>query len=1136
MHAEACAPSTVHQRLKSNTMKLDISRFLASYRRLFLPCKALLLMLICYAALSNTVMAQFDIRWMDVGALKNKYGVRGAIEEARMDTEGMHWPAELLHVGHTRAEGFWVGVKDWINANGDTLAYSVARMGPREIPEGHIIPVSSRLVSRWAKPEVSVNGLVHLPNFEPQKIDEIDPNLPADQLMHNVYRTFQGVEIDQKIYAFSNEHHDDYHLIVRTFTNTGNIDADPEVELPGQTLNEVLFFNVYRWMGRAQAAWSASTAQAWGKFNMVDIVGDGNGDYPVDFTAIYSWAGFDPDFSSGNWDILGSPMLRRNQWTASSDTTGRLAGMSMQGLVILHADNAANDKTYDPLIQPKTLGWMDMDEVLAGDDGSEEDYYELGILTRENPINVPGGSSRMFPHYANRIEPSGNFWEPQFDASTGKQGGHGSTVAYGPYTLAFNETITVVEALVANGLSYEAADFVGQSFKRSGFDDDLIIEFDANGDGQIDTTPFNYDVYDNGTESQTKNQWFLSARDSMFKAMNKARLVWEQSQNMSQYPMLVPPQPPASFDLLTFDNGIELNWETHSGAQNPQNWEIHRTTSYADNLPYERIATLDGTARSYFDTDLVRGVDYYYYLQAVGATNAEDPDGLTGTPGGLPLKSSRYVAQTTINAFLFERPEIPPYLTFLEAPDGYRDNMFASNSMSMSGNRLAVGAEEELKEGEKVGGVYIFERRDDGSWSSGTLIQALDAMANQKFGHTVFLDGDHLFVSAYGDSTRGHDAGALYVFNRLSGDFWAQTAKLVPDDLEANDNFGYAVDAYENWLIVNAPGDDDAGEDAGAGYLYQRQVDNSWRLASKLTSSEGAFLRAPLAIDDKQAFMRWIMQTDSGMEHKIQIFAQNSDGLWAEAGQIESNDSTPADGFGTSLVLDGNDLLVGANNVVTPVDFLTGAMYAFIRHSDNTWEERKKMLLFKPTTPGVFPNQIAIDGNRALASTGTSAFVYQKSEAGEWGRVTELEFERFENGYYRYGNTVALSGNIAVVGATGLSQYVVPSAYAFDLSGIQATSIEEDATPQTDTYLLDQNYPNPFRSITTIPFHVPRPAAVKIELYNVLGQRIRTVTDRTYSAGQYQINLEAEGLPSGTYFYKLIAPDKTITRSLMVLK
>lgn len=599
-----------------------------------------------FAMTAEDARAQFTVQWLDIGSMRNLYVESGALHEGAMGNRGVSWPAIQRHSGHSRSEYFWIGHKDWTSPDGQQFPDFSSRLGPRTPGAEFVTPIENRLISKWEDTEVIVDGA---PSFDViAVIDEVDPSLPADRMIHNVARYSSGVEVVRKVYAYSNEFNDQFHIVHREFKNTGNVDADDEIELQGQTLNATAFFNGWRQTGRAQGAWTGSVAQSWGKFSMVDIVGDGHQSYPVDFTAIYTWAGFDPDFASGNWDHLGSPMVNSNNWTTARDTTGRLAGQSFSGVMVLHADESTTDRSYNPENQPLTLGWMDSDEALTADGQPIRDYYELGILTRENPAVVPGGDSRMFPHYADRIEPSGEFWNPQFDASTGKQGGHASTIAFGPYDMQFDETINVWEALVAYGLSYDAAKFVGETFKRSGFDDDLIIEYDANGDGNIDTTPFDYSQYDVGSEAMTKNQWFMTARDSMFKKMYQARRVFEASNNMTTYPIVEPPRPPRRFEVQGLPDKIALTWETHAGAQDPVEWEIWRTGEFVDNMEgYELVTTLPGSARSFDDTSgLLRGVDYYYYITGVSAPQPNDPDAITGTPGGVPLRSSRYYTQT----------------------------------------------------------------------------------------------------------------------------------------------------------------------------------------------------------------------------------------------------------------------------------------------------------------------------------------------------------------------------------------------------------------------------------------------------------------------------------------------------------
>jgi len=74
-------------------------------------------------------------------------------------------------------------------------------------------------------------------------------------------------------------------------------------------------------------------------------------------------------------------------------------------------------------------------------------------------------------------------------------------------------------------------------------------------------------------------------------------------------------------------------------------------------------------------------------------------------------------------------------------------------------------------------------------------------------------------------------------------------------------------------------------------------------------------------------------------------------------------------------------------------------------------------------------------------------------------------------------------------------------------------------------YSLSQNYPNPFNPATTIKFGLPNESYVKLEIYNSLGQLVNTLIDEKLSARFYEIKWEAGNLPTGMYFYKIVAVD-----------
>jgi len=83
---------------------------------------------------------------------------------------------------------------------------------------------------------------------------------------------------------------------------------------------------------------------------------------------------------------------------------------------------------------------------------------------------------------------------------------------------------------------------------------------------------------------------------------------------------------------------------------------------------------------------------------------------------------------------------------------------------------------------------------------------------------------------------------------------------------------------------------------------------------------------------------------------------------------------------------------------------------------------------------------------------------------------------------------------------------------------------------------LEQNYPNPFNPTTTINYSIPKTSNVKLILFNLLGEEVATLINEEKSAGSYEVELNAESLPSGVYFYQLKAGDYVNTKKMILLK
>ncbi|MEX1268671.1 MAG: invasin domain 3-containing protein [Balneolaceae bacterium] len=94
----------------------------------------------------------------------------------------------------------------------------------------------------------------------------------------------------------------------------------------------------------------------------------------------------------------------------------------------------------------------------------------------------------------------------------------------------------------------------------------------------------------------------------------------------------------------------------------------------------------------------------------------------------------------------------------------------------------------------------------------------------------------------------------------------------------------------------------------------------------------------------------------------------------------------------------------------------------------------------------------------------------------------------------------------------------------------------DDAGEIPDDAVLDQNYPNPFNPATAIRFGVPLEGNVRIDVYDVIGRRVQTLTDQRYEAGFHQVEFDGRSLASGVYFYRLVTGDKILNKRMTLVK
>jgi hypothetical protein len=134
------------------------------------------------------------------------------------------------------------------------------------------------------------------------------------------------------------------------------------------------------------------------------------------------------------------------------------------------------------------------------------------------------------------------------------------------------------------------------------------------------------------------------------------------------------------------------------------------------------------------------------------------------------------------------------------------------------------------------------------------------------------------------------------------------------------------------------------------------------------------------------------------------------------------------------------------------------------------------------------------------------------------------------------------SGFSVLVNATrSLSSGTQYTEYASSDFLNQVTDVSQDGSTLPDQYALEQNYPNPFNPSTEIHFSLPQNSYVRLIVYNILGQAVKTLVDQSMSAGSYVADwdgTDAGGtkVASGIYLYRVEAGQFSETKKMVLLK
>ena len=334
-----------------------------------------------------------------------------------------------------------------------------------------------------------------------------------------------------------------------------------------------------------------------------------------------------------------------------------------------------------------------------------------------------------------------------------------------------------------------------------------------------------------------------------------------------------------------------------------------------------------------------------------------------------------------------------------------------------------------------------------------------DPATGDVFGCSVSVSGKTAVVGAWGDDP----FGSAYVFVH-SNQHWAEQAKLVPNDPYVN-VFGVASNSDDTALIGDHL-NDEAGTNAGAAYVFVRNG-SAWSQQAKLMASDATpsdHFGVSVAISGDTAAVGSYWDDNAGgiAAGSIYVFVRNGT-TWSEQARLEASDGEAGDQLGFSVAISGDTIVAGANFGNEPGGGQSGAAYVFVRNGV-TWTQQAKLNAIDAQAGDLFGRSVGVSGDSAIVgATGDvhtpgapgspslsigSAYIFSRNGTG-WSQQAWLTSSEPASGDL-FGDCVAVSGDLAVVGAPGDDELGFETGAAFAFRRSEDTWNEQEKVTASD--------------------------------------------------------------------------------------
>lgn len=352
---------------------------------------------------------------------------------------------------------------------------------------------------------------------------------------------------------------------------------------------------------------------------------------------------------------------------------------------------------------------------------------------------------------------------------------------------------------------------------------------------------------------------------------------------------------------------------------------------------------------------------------------------------------------------------------------------YYGSTVSAGRRWMVTGAEHADAGGFDKGQVYVLER-SGGQWTEHSILTHSDAEDDDRFGHAAALSGDRLVVGARYNADFGYGTGSAYVFE-FDGTSWVETAKLMTADAGQGDFIGGAVAIDGDRVLVSAHGHDYSGaSNSGAAYVFELG-DSGWSEVAKLVADDfeaGDRFGERLALSGDRAVLGAIGENGDGNKlGAAYVFERGDDDQWFQAAKLTAPDGVDFDRFGNDVSIDGDTVVVGGS---LTGELFEGGAYVFGRGADGVWSFAQKLTPLVAMENAQFGHDVSIDGERVLVTAQNedlgainaagAAHLFERQADGQFAAVAVLN-DKVGGPGYQFGNSADLFGDVVAVGMRG---------------------------------------------------------------------------------------------------------------------